>query len=116
MVAGGSSSLPTSSFSDLVRLFLSLFGPVAQRDAAVGSLLSAAGVTGAGVLPGPTAPVTSAAPVVCSSAMPALGVSTPTSVASGTTSPGRFENAWESSRPERRRSCSSGRERFRLGG
>ena len=46
-VAGGSIPLPMSSFPDLVRLFLSLSGPVAQRDAAVGSLLTGAGVTGA---------------------------------------------------------------------
>ena len=50
-VAGGSTSLPTSSFPDLFRLFLSLSGPVEQRGAVVGSLLSAAGVTGTGVLP-----------------------------------------------------------------
>ena len=61
------------SFPDLVRLFLSLSGPVAQRDAAIGSMLLAAGVTGAGVLPGPATPVTSATPVACSSA----SVSTP---------------------------------------
>ena len=60
-VAGASIPLPMSSFPDLVRLFLSLSGSVAQRDAAVGSLLTAAGVAGAGVLPGPAAPVTSAA-------------------------------------------------------
>ena len=35
-VAGGSIPLPTSSFPDLVWLFLSLSGPVAQRDAAIG--------------------------------------------------------------------------------
>ena len=87
-VADGSSSLPTSSFSDLIRLFLSLSGPVAKQDAAVGSLLSTAGVTDAGVLNGPTAPVTSAAPISCSSAMPAPGVSTPASAASATASPG----------------------------
>ena len=70
-VTGSSLPLPTSSFPDLVRLFLSLSGPLAQRDAAIGSLLPAAGVTGAGVLPGP------AARVACSSAMLAPGVSTP---------------------------------------
>ena len=110
-VAGGSIPLPTSSFPDLVRLFLSLSGPVTQRDAAVGSLLSAAGVTGAWVLPGPAAPVSSAAPVACSSVMPAPGVST-----SATASPGRCERARGSSRPERRRRRSPGRERSRSGG
>ena len=49
--------------------------------------LSAAGVTGAMVLHGPTAPVTSAALVACSSAMPAPGVSTLASAISATTSP-----------------------------
>ena len=87
-VAGGSIPLPTSSFTDLVRLFFSLSGPVAQRDAAVGSLLLAAGVTVVGVLPGPAYLVTPAAPVACSSAMPALGVSTPAGAASATASPG----------------------------
>ena len=92
-VAGGSIPLPTSSF----RLFLSLSGPVAQRDAAVGSLLSVAGVTGTGVLPGPTTPVTPAAPVACLSAMPAPGVSTPAGAASATALPSQCECAWESS-------------------
>ena len=81
-VAGGSIPLSTS-FPYLVRLFLSLSGPVAQRDAAKGSLLTAAGVTSAGVLPGPAALVTYAAPVACSSAsVPAPGVMTPVSAAS----------------------------------
>ena len=110
VVAVGSIPLPMSSFPDLVRLFLSLSGPVAQRDVAVGSLLSAAGVTGAGVLPGP------ATPVACSSVMPAPGVSTPAGAASATASPGRCEHARGSSRPERRRRCSSGRERSCSGG
>ena len=69
------------SFLDLVRLFLSLSGPVAQRDGTAGSLLPAAGVTGAGGLPGP------AAPVACSSAMPAPDMSTPASAAYVTASP-----------------------------
>ena len=108
-VAGGSVLLPTSSFPDLVRLFLSLSGLVAQQDAALRSILLAAGVTGAGVLPGPAAPVTSAAPVACSSAsVPAPGVSTPAGAASATSSPGRCERARESSRPERRCSHTSG--------
>ena len=111
-VAGSSIPLPTSSLQDLVRLFLSLSGPVDQQDAAVGSLLTAAGVTGAGVLPGPAAPVTSAAPVAGSSA----SVTAPVVVifigaASATTSPSRHERAWESSRPECRRRRLSGRER-----
>ena len=115
-VAGGSVPLPTSSFTDLVRLFLNLSGPMVQRDAAVGSLLSASGVTGAGVLPGPTTLVTPAAPVACSSVMPAPGVWTPAGKASATTLPSRCEHALESSHPERRHRRSSGRERSRLGG
>ena len=106
-----------SSFPDLVRLFLSVSGPVAQRDAAMGSLLTAAGVTGAGVLPSPAAPVTSAAPVACSSAsVPTPGVVTPTGAASATASPGQCEHGRESSRPEKRHRSSSGRERSRSGG
>ena len=62
------------------------------------SLYTATGVTGAGVLPRPTAPVTSTAPSAC---VPALGVVTPTGVASATGSPGRHERARESSRSER---------------
>ena len=109
MVAGGSFPLPMSSFSDLVRLFLSLSGPVAQWDAAV-RLLLATGVTGAGVLPGPAAPFT------CLSVMPTPGVSTPDSAASATASPSRCDRARKSSRPERRHRRSSGRERSRSGG
>ena len=71
-----------------------------QRDAVIGALLPAASVTGAEVLPGPAAPVTSAAPVACSSAMPAPGVLTSASSASATTTPGRCERARESSHPE----------------
>ena len=48
--------------------------------------------------------------------MPAPGVSTPAGAASATTSPGRCEHARESSRPERRRGHSSGRERSCSGG
>ena len=99
------------SLQDLARLFLSLSGPIAQRDAAMGSLFTVAVVTSAGVLPGPVAAMTSAAPVVCSSAsVPAPSVVTPAGAASATSSPGRHERARESSRPERRRRCSSGRE------
>ena len=77
-------------------------------------LLKAAGVTSAGVLPGPAAPVTSAAPVACSSvSVPAPGVVPPAGTASATASPGRCERARESSHLERR---SSGRERSRSGG
>ena len=50
-VAGSSIPQLTPSLPDLSRLFLSLSGSLAQRDAAVGSLFTAAGVTGAGVLP-----------------------------------------------------------------
>ena len=88
-----------------------------QRDAAFGSMLTAAGVTGAGVLPGLTALVTSAAPVACLSvSVPAPGVMPPVGVTSVATSPGRCERAQESSRPERCRRSSSGRVRFRSGG
>ena len=98
-VAGSSIPRLTPSFPDLSRLF------------------TAAGVTGAGMLPGPASPVTSAAPVACSSvSVPALGVVTPTGAASATGSPGRHERARESSHPERRRRRSSGRERSRSGG
>ena len=80
-----------------------------QRDATVGSILSAAGL-----LLSPTAPMTSAAPVACSSeSVLAPGVVTPASAASATTLPGRCEHARESSRPERR---SFGRERSHSGG
>ena len=115
-VAGGSSALPTSSLPDLVWLFFSQSGPVDQRGAVLGSLLSAAGDTGAGALLAPSAPVTSAAPVACSSAMPAPGALTPAGAASVTAPPGQCERARESSRPERRRRRSSGREKFRSGG
>ena len=64
------------------------------------------------MLPGPAIPVTSAAPVACLSAsVPAPGVGTPAGVASATASRGRCERASESSRPERHRRRSSGRER-----
>ena len=53
-VAGSSVPRLAPSLSDLARLFLSLSGSLPQRDAA-------AGVNGAGVLPGPAAPVTSVA-------------------------------------------------------
>ena len=88
MVASDFSGLPTSSFLDLVRLFLGLSGSMDQQGTVLGSLLSAAGVTSAGGVPAPAAPVTSAAPVACSSAVPAPGVLTPTGAASGTASPG----------------------------
>ena len=81
----------------------------------MGARLSAAGVTSVGLLPGPAAPLTSATPVVCLSAMSASGVSTPAGAASVTASPGRCEHARESSRPERRSRRSSGRERSRSG-
>ena len=65
-VAGGSAPLPTPSLQDLARLFFSLSGPFVQWDAVGASLFSAAGVTGAGALPGLAAPVTSSAlPCVC---------------------------------------------------
>ena len=72
-------------------------------------LLLAAAVTGAGGVP-------SAAPVSCSSSVPAPGASTPAGAASATASPGRCERAQESSRLERRCGHSSGRERSRSGG
>ena len=83
----------------------------------MGSLFPAAVVTGAGVMPGPAAPVTSAAPVAClSTSVPTLGMVTPTSAASATGSPSRHECTRESSHPERRRRRSSGREMSRSGG
>ena len=115
-VAGGSSDLPTSSFPDLIRRFLGLSGSVDQRGAVLGSLLSAAGVSGAGGVPAPAAQVTSAAPVPCSSAVPAPGVLTPTGAASVTASPGRCELARESSSPKQHCRRSSGRERSNSGG
>ena len=114
--AGGATALPTSSFPDLVRLVLSLSGSVDQRGTVLGSLLSAAAVTGAGGVPAPAATVPSAAPVACSSSVPAPGASTPAGAASATALPGRCERAQESSRPERRRRRLSGRERSRSGG
>ena len=81
-----------------------------------GLFLSAAGVTGAGVLPGPATLVTSAAPVACSTAMPAPGLSTPAGADSATASPGRCERARESFQPERRHRRSSDRERSHSGG
>ena len=114
-VAGGFIPQLTPSLQDLARLFLSLSGSMVQRDVAVGSLFTAAVVTG-GVLPVPAAPVTSAAPVVCLSAsVPAPGLVTPAGAASATVSPGRQERARESSHPERCRRCSSGRERSHSG-
>ena len=118
-VAGDSIPLPTPSFPDLVWLSLSLSVPVTQRDATIGSQFSAAGVTGAGVLLCPTAPVTSAAaaPVAYSSAsVPAPGLVTPAIAASATASPGRCERARGSSCPERRCRLSSGRKWSRSGG
>ena len=97
-VAGGSIPLPTSSFPDLVKLFLSLSRPVAQRDAA------------AGVLPGPHLSGDICSPWGAAS-VPAPGVATPAGAAPATTSTSQHELARESSRPERRHRRSSGRER-----
>ena len=72
----------------------------------------AAGVTGDWVLPGPAAPVSSAAPFTCSSAsVPALGVVSPAGAASATGSAGRHERAWESARSVRHHRRSSGGDR-----
>ena len=122
--------LPVAPFLASHPLYLTLPGcsslsrSMAQRDAAAGSLFSAAGslfsaagVTVAWVLPGPAAPVTSAAPVACSSAsVPAPGVVTPASAASATASPGRCQLAWESTCPERRCRRSSGGKKSHSGG
>ena len=98
-VAGSSIPWLTPSLPDLARLFLNLSGPLALRVAAVGSLFSAAGVTGAGVLPGPAAPVTSMSLIACSSAsVPAPDVVTPAGAASATGSSCRHERARESPR------------------
>ena len=111
-VAGSSLPRLTPSLPDLARLFLSLSGSLAQRDATMGSLFTAAGVTGGGVLPGPATPVVSAAPVACLSvSVPAPGVVPPAVATSATGSPDRYEHTRESSHPERRRRCSSGGER-----
>ena len=82
----------------------------------LGSLLSAAGVNGAGSLPTLVVLVTSAAPVACSSAMPAPDALTPAGAVSATTSPSRCERAQESYRPERRRRQSFGWGKSRSGG
>ena len=114
--AGGSTALPTSSFPNLVRLVLSLSGSVDQWGVVLGSLLSAAAVTGAGGVPAPAATVPSAAPVACSSSVPISGAPTPAGSAPVTTSSSRHERAQKSSRPEKRHRQSSGRERSRSGG
>ena len=116
VAVGGSTALPMSSFPDLVRLVLSLSGSVDQRGAVLGSLLSAAAVTGAGGVPAPTTTVTSAAPVACWSTVPAPGGSTPAGAVSVTASPRRCERAQETSCPEKRHRQLSGRERSRSGG
>ena len=113
-VAGSSIPRPKPSLQDLARLFLSLLGSHAQWDAIVGSAFSAAGISGAGVLPGPAAPVTSAAPSACSSAsVLAPGVDSPAGAASATSSAGRHERAWESPCSGRRCWRSSIREESR---
>ena len=85
---GGSTALPTSSFPDLIRPVLSLSWSVDQRDAVLGSLLSAAAVACAGGVPAPAATVPSAAPVACLSSVPAPGASIPAGAASATALPG----------------------------
>ena len=110
MVAGGFAPLPAPSLQDLARLFLSLSGPFAQRDAVGASLFSAAGVTGAGALPGPAALVMSSAHLACASAnVPASGVVSSAGAASATSSSGRHKGKL-GSLPERhcRRSSSGG--------
>ena len=88
---------PTPSLQDLARLFFSLSGSRAQWDAVVGSAFSAAGVSSAGMLPGPAAPEPSAAPSVCPSAsVPAPGVGFPAGAGSATGSACQHERAWES--------------------
>ena len=80
-VAGSSIPWLMPFLPDLARLFLSLSESLAD----VGSLFSAAGVTGAGVLPGPTTPMLLAAPFVCSSAsVPTLSMVSPAGAASAT--------------------------------
>ena len=114
VVAGSSTPLPTPSLQDLARLFLSLSGPLAQWDAVGTSLFAAAGVTSAGALPGPAAPVTSSAPLACASgSVPASGGATPVSAASAPGLSGRHERPLESPRSERllRHSSSGGKSR-----
>ena len=116
MVAGSSILRLTFSLQYLASLFLSLSGSLERRDVAMGSLFSAAGTTGALVLPGPAAPVTSAAPFACLSAsVPAPGVVSPAGVASATGSADRHGHSWEFPRSVRRRRCSSGGEKSRSG-
>ena len=87
-----------------------------QRGAVLWSLLLAAAVTGVGGVPAPAATLPSAAPVACSSSVLAPGASNPAGAASANASPGRHERAQESSRPEKQRRWSSGRERSCSGG
>ena len=78
----------------------------------MGSMFSAAGVSGAGMLPGPAAPERSTAP---SASVPALGVGSPAGAAAATGSAGRHERAWESPRSEWRHRHSSSGERSQSG-
>ena len=76
---------PVVAGQGLARLFLSLSGPFVQWDAVGSSLFAAVGVTGAGALPGPAAPVTSSAPLACTSGSVLIsGGVTPVSAASVT--------------------------------
>ena len=87
-------------------------GPLRSGMQMCGLCFLAAGVTGDWVLPGPAAPVSSAAPFTCLSAsVPAPGVLSPASAASVTSSAGRHERAWESARSVRHHRRSSGGER-----
>ena len=76
MVVGGSSALPTSYYPPSSGCSSACLGPVSSGMQLLGLFtyiycfftyiyLSAAGVTGARVLHGPTAPVTSSVPVAC---------------------------------------------------
>ena len=94
---------PTPSLQGLATLFFSLSGSREQCDMVVGSALSAATVSGAGMMLGPGAPEPLAAPSACSSAsVPAPGVGSPTGGASVNSLTGQHEHTWESPCSERR--------------
>ena len=114
-VVGSSILQPKLSLQDFVRLFLILSGSREQWDAVAGSVFLAT-VSGAGSLPGPSAPVPVATPSACSSArVSAPGEGSPAGGFSVTGSPGRRERSRESPRSERHCRRSSSGERSQSG-